>query len=55
MITHKLGTVKGRHEIKEVQEYVFESIPDPTDVKGTERMAYDRLSRKGYIFKGRIF
>ena len=44
MITHKLGTVKGRLEIKEVQEYVFESIPDPTDVKGTERMAYDRLS-----------
>lgn len=44
MITHKLGTVKGRHEIKKVQEYVFESIPDPTDVKGTERMAYDRLS-----------
>lgn len=44
MIIHKLGTVKGRHEIKKVQEYVFESIPDPTDVKGTERMAYDRLS-----------
>lgn len=55
MITHKLGTVKGRHEIKEVQEYVFESIPDLTDVKGTERMAYNKLSRKGYIFKGRIF
>lgn len=44
MIIHKLGTVKGRHEIKKVQEYVFENIPDPTDVKGTERMAYDRLS-----------
>lgn len=44
MIIHKLGTVKGRHEIKKVQEYVFESIPDPTDVKETERMAYDRLS-----------
>ncbi len=26
MITHKLGTVKRRHEIKKVQEYVFESI-----------------------------
>lgn len=45
MKTYKLGTIKEKYEIKEVSEYVFENIPDPYDIVGTERKAYDRLSK----------
>ena len=41
----KIGLIKGRHEIPEVEErYIFIEELNPTDVKETEGKAYSVLS-----------
>lgn len=36
----KVGLVKGRHELP-VNEYIFESISDPSDIESIEKQAED--------------
>ena len=40
----KLGLVKGRHEIPEVKDYVYEGELDPTDTITARRIAEIKLS-----------
>lgn len=41
----KIGLIRGRHEILEVEgRYIFIEELDPTDVKGTEGKAYSVLA-----------
>jgi hypothetical protein len=40
-----LGLIKGRHNIPQVDQYVFNANLNPTDVNGTENLAYNFLSK----------
>lgn len=43
MVT-KLGLCKGRHDIPQVERYVFDTIDDPTDVGYLHNVAYDVIA-----------
>lgn len=58
----KIGLIKGRHEIPEVEgRYIFIEELDPTDVKETEGKAYSvlaaikRMGEKHIAFKDFFF
>ena len=39
----KFGLIKGRHDIPDVDEYIFDGDVSPVDVQGTFEDAYDFL------------
>lgn len=43
-MVQKIGLCKGRHEIKEVQEYIYPQEVNPLDVKGLEETALEIVS-----------
>lgn len=44
-MVQKIGLCKGRHEIKEVQEYIYPQEVNPLDVKGLEETALEIVSK----------
>lgn len=43
-MVQKIGLCKGRHEIKEVQEYIYPQEVNLLDVKGSEETALEIVS-----------
>ena len=44
-MVQKIGLCKGRHEIREVQDYIFPQEVNPLDVKGLEETALKTVSK----------
>lgn len=44
-MVQKIGLCKRRHEIREVQEYIYSQEVNPLDVKGLEETALEIVSK----------
>lgn len=44
-MVQKIGLCKGRHKIREVQNYIFPQEVNPLDVKGLEETALEIVSK----------
>lgn len=44
-MVQKIGLCKGRHEIREVQNYIFPQEVNPLDVKGLEETSLEIVSK----------